>query len=601
MLKLQSLPMSGSRTLLSKIQFLFIFMLVTSFANAQKSWDGGAGTTLWSDANNWDPDGLPTITDAVTIGAFTIDINSTVASVKTITMTGSTLSLDAMGILLIDIGGTYAIELNSASLNNSGDIQITNCSGGIGLKGTGSSLANGGSISVDNYNGAGIQFVSGSSGGTVNNSNMMSFDNGTIATNIAAITFSTNAQFTNNGIITIGSTSNAAPGISFTFGGTFTNNNTLTIVNTGAAKAGINSGFAPGTVLNNSSATINFGAGIGGSIIGGFNLNLTNDGIINTDKPGTVNANTKGIGTFGGSKPFENSHNFAPGNSGTGCLTFNSGYSNIAGSPTPVTLIEIGGTTPCTQYDKIGVTGTANITGTLTISLLNGFMPTAGETYTFLEASSRVGTYTTINYPTVPGINWTISYTGTGITVNAVSSLPVELTRFTATKNENNTVQLDWQTASESNNRGFSVERMTDRGQWAEIDFVKGIGTTTKEQQYALLDENPLPGLNYYRLRQMDFDGKEELSKVVSIDFPGFENLESLVLAPNPTNGIFELIGDLPADAIVSITDSFGRLVKQIKPSDGFSFDLNGYESGVYSVQIIVGNQIISHRIIKQD
>ncbi len=81
--------------------------------------------------------------------------------------------------------------------------------------------------------------------------------------------------------------------------------------------------------------------------------------------------------------------------------------------------------------------------------------------------------------------------------------LPVELASFTATVNDNE-VRLSWQTATETNNGGFEIERLQDS--WQNVGFVEGHGTTTNEQNYSFIDKNLSPGKYQYRLKQIDYD-----------------------------------------------------------------------------------------------
>ena len=106
--------------------------------------------------------------------------------------------------------------------------------------------------------------------------------------------------------------------------------------------------------------------------------------------------------------------------------------------------------------------------------------------------------------------------------------IPVELTSFEA-KIFGNQVTLNWTTATEINNKGFEVERRltqtlsssspSDKGkglnEWNLIGFVKGNGTTTKMQTYSFIDDNIISGKYLYRLKQIDFDGEFEYSKII--------------------------------------------------------------------------------------
>ncbi len=95
--------------------------------------------------------------------------------------------------------------------------------------------------------------------------------------------------------------------------------------------------------------------------------------------------------------------------------------------------------------------------------------------------------------------------------------LPVEFMSFTA-QWDNGSVLLEWETASEIDNERFDVERSTDGENFAVIGSVDGGGTTNEHRQYWFVDKNPVSGISYYRLRQVDFDGKEEHSAVISIE-----------------------------------------------------------------------------------
>ncbi len=89
--------------------------------------------------------------------------------------------------------------------------------------------------------------------------------------------------------------------------------------------------------------------------------------------------------------------------------------------------------------------------------------------------------------------------------------IPVELTSFTATV-QGNAVHLNWSTSTETNNKGFEIERLQDSKieilkDWELIGFVEGNGSTTEPINYSFIDENVQPGVYQYRLKQIDFDG----------------------------------------------------------------------------------------------
>jgi len=100
----------------------------------------------------------------------------------------------------------------------------------------------------------------------------------------------------------------------------------------------------------------------------------------------------------------------------------------------------------------------------------------------------------------------------------AVSNIiPVELSSFTASASKNS-VTLNWITATELNNLGFEIQRLSIGDVWEKIVFVEGYGTTTEIHNYSYIDVNLTPGKYLYRLKQIDFDGQFEYSDVVEVD-----------------------------------------------------------------------------------
>ena len=96
--------------------------------------------------------------------------------------------------------------------------------------------------------------------------------------------------------------------------------------------------------------------------------------------------------------------------------------------------------------------------------------------------------------------------------VTDLTNVPVELTSFTASTNNLGQVVLNWQTATETNNRIFEIERKSETGTYATVGFVNGAGTTTDPQSYSYVDQNVNNGTYTYRLKQIDFNGRSEYS-----------------------------------------------------------------------------------------
>jgi Secretion system C-terminal sorting domain len=603
MLKFYSLPLAVSKSRLHKFHILHAFMLFYSFANAQKTWDGGASTNNWNDGNNWNPDGIPTAADDITIsGVLIIDIpNGFTATAKSLSLSSQVeLTIDNTGILQIDGStSTYALSLNGSYINVFGNLQITNCQSGIGLQGTESAVTNTGNITVDTHSGYGLIIVNGCTNCNVVTSSLMSFDNGST---LPAVFFGASGNsgniIVNSGTMNIGATAHVGIGIGLgNVSGYLLNTGTINIIHAGSS--GVSSGFIPGRLANTSSGIINFGVGIMGTWVGGFNLNLQNEGHININKPGpAVNVVVSGNGIFGGSEPFATNNRVGPGNTNNaGCLLFNSGYSNSG-----TTNIKIGGTTQCSDFDVLFGSTTLDIGGTLNVSLINGFTPTAGQSFTIVNAATRTGTYTTINYPTVPGISWTTSYTATSVIANAQASLPVELAEFTAKLVDGQNVHLEWQTASEVDNAGFEIEISEDGSRWEKIGFVAGIGNSTHLDQYEFFDSPAFSIYSiYYRLRQIDTDGHAELSKVVVVNLSSIPSNSQVSIIPNPTNGFFKINGEFPFSAQMIVYDGLGRVVMQGNVSAETIFDASKLKNGVYTLAIFYEQQVQTCRLLKHD
>ncbi|WKN46314.1 T9SS type A sorting domain-containing protein [Tunicatimonas pelagia] len=97
-------------------------------------------------------------------------------------------------------------------------------------------------------------------------------------------------------------------------------------------------------------------------------------------------------------------------------------------------------------------------------------------------------------------------------------ALPVELLFFKG-KPQGNSVLLEWSTATETNNDRFEIEHSTDGVIFSRVGIVAGQGTTVAQQQYEFVHTHPAQGINYYRLKQVDFDGASSYSKVISVSW----------------------------------------------------------------------------------
>ena len=180
--------------------------------------------------------------------------------------------------------------------------------------------------------------------------------------------------------------------------------------------------------------------------------------------------------------------------------------------------------------------------------------------------------------------------------------VPVELQSFTATVTQNS-VSLNWQTATETNNSGFEMERSQTsnvKGQmeWNEVGFVPGFGTTTEPKSYSFVDENLSAGKYQYRLKQIDFDGSFEYSNIVEVEVMITKDYSLSQNYPNPFNPATLISFSIPNDEFVSlrIYDVLGREFAQIinerRRAGTYQIEFNGaaLNSGVYYYTLTAGS-----------
>ncbi|TAE59091.1 MAG: T9SS C-terminal target domain-containing protein [Bacteroidetes bacterium] len=219
------------------------------------------------------------------------------------------------------------------------------------------------------------------------------------------------------------------------------------------------------------------------------------------------------------------------------------------------------------------------------------------------------------------GVNGTVSsialtgedvYAGGGFTLSgcgscsrisrfgeSTSSFPVEWLSFEANQIGNN-VRLEWSTASESQNLGFSVERSVDASIWEETAFVKGKNDTREVSEYSWDDVNPFAGKIYYRLRQVDVDGAFHYSSVITLTFTREGNL--LHFYPNPAQEQVNV--SLPQGiepAQVLLLDLAGRVMASYTvEAYELSIPVQELRAGLYLIQVTQNRQSYYGRLIRQ-
>lgn len=187
------------------------------------------------------------------------------------------------------------------------------------------------------------------------------------------------------------------------------------------------------------------------------------------------------------------------------------------------------------------------------------------------------------------------------ITIEANPPLPIKLTSFTGRK-EGATNILNWETANEQNNKGFELQRGLDGREFKAIAFVNSKatnGNSSAALNYNYTDTKPANANNYYRLRQVDINGKEAFSNVVVIKTTQNTKAEITTVYPNPAKEKINIIlNTVNAEKVtVKITDLAGRTVstKNIETLAGdnsIQFSTANFATGTYMIKVTSANNV---------
>jgi len=631
------------------IAFLLLSFSVSNRVHGQKTWTGATNNN-WNVGTNWSPAGVPMAADAVIIAD-----NSTV-SLNIANAQCASLQIGLNGGSSAG-SGTIVFNLNS-QLTVSGAVTIgglagNNRKGTITMAAGGTLLANSLTFSEGGNGGDEVNSLTQGIGSTVTVSgavtiNQPGSDNFTHSWNVnngtatvgGLINFAgTNSTASRIGQIAITTgTLNANGGIAFA--GATPTTKVITIA-TGTLNIG-GSGIATssGGTLTTTAGTVDYN-GSAAQVVGGYsygNLTLSGGGEKTLAGAASVSGTltlTDGnlvtatgvlltLGTVasasGGSKD-----SFIDGpmaKTGSTAFTFDVGDAGIY-APVGITAL-VGSSTFTAEYFRATPTDPNDFVGSIDhISGVEYWDVAGGVSASVIlswRASSSVTNLPSLTVAHYAGSTWqdrgNASTTGNAaagtITSNSVTTfspftlastlggafnpLPVELLSFTAQKKSKG-VLLEWETATEVNNAFFQVERSLNGKEFDVISKVEGVGNSDITQSYQLLDENPGSGINYYRLKQVDFDGAFEYHPIVSVD-KGPIKEASLQLFPNPSIDKVTVIlpSEVEGEADLVIYNALGQLVKTttidlVKGNNNTELDIRDLAKGRYTMVVNYGGQ----------
>jgi fibronectin-binding autotransporter adhesin len=217
----------------------------------------------------------------------------------------------------------------------------------------------------------------------------------------------------------------------------------------------------------------------------------------------------------------------------------------------------------------------------------------AGGIYVLPVGAARVGHLTGGVWDTLVAVNcasgvWTVTgYGGTFspfVVGSSLAILAIDLLNFTV-KTAGTTNQLAWATATERNNTAFDIQRSPNGTDFTTISNVKGRGTTNTVSDYTFTDNTPLNGINYYRLRAVDMDGKATLSKNIAV-INGTSKSDIVKVYPTVADAVLTVETISDESTTLKIMDIMGKTVlTKTLTATGFSsnpIDVSGLTNGLY-------------------
>ena len=238
---------------------------------------------------------------------------------------------------------------------------------------------------------------------------------------------------------------------------------------------------------------------------------------------------------------------------------------------------------------------TANSSGTRTTSnnarQFNAPYSASNPTCTAVTLARANCTSVTLDY-------WGTNLSGSSINCNFSSPLPIELFSFTA-QPKGNDILLDWATASEKNNDFFTVEKSADGINWEAIGDIKGSGTTNIAKHYSFLDENAYQGLNYYRLKQTDYNKEFKYSYIVDVNALQ-KKQDGLILYPSPADQMLSVYG-VTEPQNVFLMNQLGEYINSAIidiTSSKIQIDTKDLANGIYFIVVNTATDRLTKKII---
>jgi hypothetical protein len=326
---------------------------------------------------------------------------------------------------------------------------------------------------------------------------------------------------------------------------------------------------------------INAGGVFNNTAIASFQAGkLTNNGTVSNQAILSGNATITGNLTNDGT--------LAPGNS-PGNYSVTGDYTATA---TAVHNWEVGGT-GSSNYDQLNVSGNVYLNGTLNVSLINGFVPSAGNADLPIITGIVNGTFASANIPP----QYELIYKSNSVALRPSSVLPVIFSNVDV-KKDGNSVRVSWKIQTEVNVSHYEIEKSNNGKDFRKIGEV-GAASLSQYRFSDVTSENK----TFYRIKSVDKDGKFSYSIVIT--YSQGKSAVTMIVFPSLTKGVISIQhSSALASSKIVVSAIDGRMMKTIFPVPGTqktSVDVSGLKGGVYVVRYYNGNSAVDCvKFIKQ-
>lgn len=241
-----------------------------------------------------------------------------------------------------------------------------------------------------------------------------------------------------------------------------------------------------------------------------------------------------------------------------------------------------------------------SVTGSIrTVVVTRAIVGASGSYYTFPTSAATVP----FIYANGSGADYAYHGSTKGAS-SLMTVLPVDLIDFNASTIDNK-IQLKWNTAQELNNEKFIIERSFDSKIWEEITEIEGNGTVYNISNYSYTDKTPYPGINYYRIKQIDYDGRINYSNVIGVELSSVIDNEDILIFPTITSNRFNIkrLSDFSNNARIQVLNSAYYPIMDIMwgdNNDQLDINLENFPSGPYFIIIKHQDWQTTELIIKQ-